>query len=471
MSNNLAKEAPKINYNNNNLNKKNKKTNNNSSKNNSKPKNNLKNKNNSKPKNNKKNNLQQSEIDTTSSNQNSLFGNIFSTQNTNKKEEEPIKNNSIFDNVFTTFESKPENSELEIPQKYTETFKANQVNNKNKNNKGSDNLVNNENPENNVNSVFNFNSLFGNSIIKTEKENDNSSKRLNNLLKNNENNNKENELNQVKSSEKNTNVGKENSFFSMFSSNEKNNTIKNENNTNTNQSYFNIFNNNKDNSVNEELQQQEQELEPQAEIVELNNDSGSFLRDLKNGNREFLNDKLRKNTSLLGMIKNILLGSLIFGVFVLVLIVIFFYYNQELLKNLINSISNYLTNIQKENNINDNNEDDEGDEEYTMPKSSKQVKKEELEKEIEDMEKNVNQEEINNNITKETNLKVDKENNDYQANDGKSTNSKIITDGRFCYIGENKGYRSCIELNVGDECMSGEIFPSMDICINPNLRI
>ena len=40
----------------------------------------------------------------------------------------------------------------------------------------------------------------------------------------------------------------------------------------------------------------------------------------------------------------------------------------------------------------------------------------------------------------------------------------------YCYIGEDRGYRSCIELSPGDKCMSGDIFPSMDICINPNLR-
>lgn len=40
----------------------------------------------------------------------------------------------------------------------------------------------------------------------------------------------------------------------------------------------------------------------------------------------------------------------------------------------------------------------------------------------------------------------------------------------FCYIGEDRGFRSCIEVNENDSCMSGEIFPSRAICINPNLR-
>ena len=40
----------------------------------------------------------------------------------------------------------------------------------------------------------------------------------------------------------------------------------------------------------------------------------------------------------------------------------------------------------------------------------------------------------------------------------------------WCYIGEEKGYRSCAQVGVNDKCMSGDIFPTMDICINPNLR-
>tara|TARA_X000000950_G_scaffold146801_1_gene181252 strand:- start:1778 stop:2341 length:564 start_codon:yes stop_codon:yes gene_type:complete len=41
---------------------------------------------------------------------------------------------------------------------------------------------------------------------------------------------------------------------------------------------------------------------------------------------------------------------------------------------------------------------------------------------------------------------------------------------QWCYIGKDRTYRSCVKINQGDTCMSGEIFPSKDICINPNLR-
>jgi hypothetical protein len=40
----------------------------------------------------------------------------------------------------------------------------------------------------------------------------------------------------------------------------------------------------------------------------------------------------------------------------------------------------------------------------------------------------------------------------------------------WCYIGEDRGFRSCIYKSSEDKCMSGDIFPTKDICINPSLR-
>lgn len=52
-------------------------------------------------------------------------------------------------------------------------------------------------------------------------------------------------------------------------------------------------------------------------------------------------------------------------------------------------------------------------------------------------------------------------------------NSKSNKSGKmagFCYIGEDRGHRSCIEVESADLCMSGDIFPTHGTCINPNLR-
>ena len=48
--------------------------------------------------------------------------------------------------------------------------------------------------------------------------------------------------------------------------------------------------------------------------------------------------------------------------------------------------------------------------------------------------------------------------------------SKIASKPGYCYIGEDRGFRSCVRVRNGDKCMSGEIFENQAQCINPNMR-
>ena len=57
-----------------------------------------------------------------------------------------------------------------------------------------------------------------------------------------------------------------------------------------------------------------------------------------------------------------------------------------------------------------------------------------------------------------------------KPDDANSTMQKKNSKPGYCYIGETKGLRTCTAVNNATECMSGEIFPSMEICVNPNLR-
>lgn len=41
----------------------------------------------------------------------------------------------------------------------------------------------------------------------------------------------------------------------------------------------------------------------------------------------------------------------------------------------------------------------------------------------------------------------------------------------YCLVGEDRGNRGCIYVNESDTCMSGNIFPTKDKCINPSLRV
>ena len=56
--------------------------------------------------------------------------------------------------------------------------------------------------------------------------------------------------------------------------------------------------------------------------------------------------------------------------------------------------------------------------------------------------------------------------NEIQPND---TSISVGKSG-WCYIGSDLGVRTCSEVGVNDMCMSGDIFPSQTICMNPNLR-
>lgn len=58
---------------------------------------------------------------------------------------------------------------------------------------------------------------------------------------------------------------------------------------------------------------------------------------------------------------------------------------------------------------------------------------------------------------------------DYEASEATSS---VHTAGKagWCYVGMDRGFRTCAEVGVNDTCMSGDIFPSQEICMNPSLR-
>lgn len=60
---------------------------------------------------------------------------------------------------------------------------------------------------------------------------------------------------------------------------------------------------------------------------------------------------------------------------------------------------------------------------------------------------------------------------DYEADESTSTIQRgSASKAGWCFIGEDRGFRTCAQVGVNDTCMSGDIFPSNEICINPKLR-
>lgn len=52
----------------------------------------------------------------------------------------------------------------------------------------------------------------------------------------------------------------------------------------------------------------------------------------------------------------------------------------------------------------------------------------------------------------------------------KYKNNQIVKGNGYCYIGFDNHMRECTDVYEGDICMSGQIFPTLDVCVNPEFR-
>ena len=95
--------------------------------------------------------------------------------------------------------------------------------------------------------------------------------------------------------------------------------------------------------------------------------------------------------------------------------------------------------------------DDNDDVENDIANKNKLVKKEDTEEEKEE--------------TVEEKYKVDK---NYSASS--VLDLKMSKSSGYCYVGSDRNVRTCVKINAGDKCMSGKVFPTENLCINPNLK-
>ena len=73
-------------------------------------------------------------------------------------------------------------------------------------------------------------------------------------------------------------------------------------------------------------------------------------------------------------------------------------------------------------------------------------------------------------MSQESSNEIMKKLNSFKADDAMESTIQNNLKSGWCYIGQDRGFRSCIEVSDTDTCISGDIFPSKDICINPSLR-
>ena len=68
---------------------------------------------------------------------------------------------------------------------------------------------------------------------------------------------------------------------------------------------------------------------------------------------------------------------------------------------------------------------------------------------------------------KQENYDEDLEKKNYKAN---NLSLNVNKKAGFCYLGTDRGVRTCVEVDDEDTCLSNEIYPTKDMCVNPNLK-
>ena len=81
------------------------------------------------------------------------------------------------------------------------------------------------------------------------------------------------------------------------------------------------------------------------------------------------------------------------------------------------------------------------------------------------------EEEVKKEVNRSKKRKITKDFIEARASEEVVDKAGVLEERGYCYIGTDRGVRSCIDVSPGDKCMSGQIFPRRDICVNPNLRL
>ena len=81
------------------------------------------------------------------------------------------------------------------------------------------------------------------------------------------------------------------------------------------------------------------------------------------------------------------------------------------------------------------------------------------------------EEEVKKEVNRSKKKKLTKDFIEARASEEVVDKAGVLEERGYCYIGTDRGIRSCIDVSPGDKCMSGQIFPRRDICVNPSLRL
>jgi hypothetical protein len=166
---------------------------------------------------------------------------------------------------------------------------------------------------------------------------------------------------------------------------------------------------------------------------------------------------------------NVTISAVIFLTVSLLLVTIIYYYR--------NTIMDFFKNIQGKINVDTSKTVSQLENKYDSLFDNINKKIEKEEKEVDELKTKISTHELSS-IHKDE--KINKEKDQKIESGGVGTlNSKIQTKYKdkqivkgngFCYIGFDNHMRECTDVYEGDICMSGQIFPTLDKCLNPEFR-
>jgi hypothetical protein len=117
-------------------------------------------------------------------------------------------------------------------------------------------------------------------------------------------------------------------------------------------------------------------------------------------------------------------------------------------------ISDFIKKIFQDSKTKKEEEEKKKKEEEDLKKEKSQIEQEKENEKKKELEKNSGLNQLNQKVNDLSNYRKD----------------QIATSNGFCYIGYDLGQRECTDIYTGEVCMSGQIFPTMDVCLNPKLR-
>ena len=112
------------------------------------------------------------------------------------------------------------------------------------------------------------------------------------------------------------------------------------------------------------------------------------------------------------------------------------------------------------------------DDDDTEEESPNKIEKSTVPKSQSNLGKAIEKERAENKVLmdpKENNLLM-KKLNSFKGDDSMESTIQSSLKSGWCYVGKDRGFRSCVRVRDSDTCISGDIFPSKEICINPTLR-